>query len=245
MKKCTFLAIAMIAALLLPMAARAADPTLNLSTSGRYSPITVSTCSLMFGATNLASQIKGVQISFTNESALVADLVVFRVKINGAESLIRDVGTFSPGVAIVHDYRTAQGQFVLPSVLSQLFGRPSITCDVDSARFVGGKIWTRGAAQAMNSTDAGSASPIQVLPRVLNFENINPNAARDVLAVEGPGAQLSMSANCGQIAKIVISSQSDRDLSLRVTPIGPGGCTITITDAAGNIATVPVNVSGS
>ncbi|MHB8462872.1 MAG: hypothetical protein ACYDA1_09510, partial [Vulcanimicrobiaceae bacterium] len=71
MKHRSFLAVIALAALLLPTAASAADPTLDLSANGRYSPITVSTCSLMFDSTQLASQIQGVQISFTNESALV------------------------------------------------------------------------------------------------------------------------------------------------------------------------------
>lgn len=224
-----------------PAVTRAADPTLDASTTGRYSPVTVSTCSLIFDSSKIQSQISGVAINFTNDSALTSDLVVFRVKINGAESLIRDVGTFSPGVAIIHRFRTGGGQFVLPSVLSQFFGKPSVTCDVDSARFANGKIWTRGATQS--DTTTASLSPIQVLPRVLNFLSIGEKAGRDMLAVEGPGAQLSMASNCGGIAKVAISSQSNQDLSLRVTPVGTGSCTITITDAAGNIATVPVNVS--
>lgn len=219
-----------------------ADPTLGRSVDSAHSPISVNSCSLMYNATQIAGQIQGVQIQFTNESRITADLIVFKVQINGAESLIRDVGTFTPGIEITHRYRAGSGQFALPSVLGQLFGRPSVTCRVDSAKFDDGSIWTPTASGNFAGNPNAAPSPISVLPQHLHISGLGEAFERIVLATEGPGAQLALNSSCGGVAKVNLLATTSRDLAISVTPVATGSCSISIRDAAGNLAMIPVNI---
>src|SRR5579883_2636673 len=79
----------------------------------------------------------GMRIEFTNESNKTATLVNFDVNSNGEHFVIRDVGTFSPGVSINHSYSNGKGQaFVLPAFIA-----PHVTCRVASVRFSDRTVW--------------------------------------------------------------------------------------------------------
>src|SRR5579884_960020 len=67
----------------------------------------------------VASTSSGIQIQFTNESSKTANLINFAVDSNGSSFVIRDVGTFSPGVEIKHRFTNGSGQaFVLPQFVA-------------------------------------------------------------------------------------------------------------------------------
>ncbi|MBC5802546.1 MAG: hypothetical protein GIX03_05990 [Candidatus Eremiobacteraeota bacterium] len=83
-------------------------------------------------------------------------LVNFAVDSNGDHFVIGDVGTFSPGVSIKHEYRNGSGQaFVLPQFIA-----PRVTCCVVSVTFTDGTVWQRGqqTSTAPNAPSPGAAS---------------------------------------------------------------------------------------
>jgi hypothetical protein len=100
-----------------------------------------------------------------NESSKTATLVNFAVDSNGQEFVIRDVGTFSPGVSIAHQYRNGSGQsFVLPSLIA-----PNVTCRVASVKFSDGSVCRPGQQRSAPSTPAAS-STISVTPTRLDID---------------------------------------------------------------------------
>src|SRR5215469_7582248 len=96
-------------------------------------PVVLNSCGLTYSSTtNVASQIDGLQAQFTNNGPKTAQIVNIKADINGQTEVIRDVGTFSPGIEIKHKYRAGQGQFALPAILgNMLSGRPAVTCSID------------------------------------------------------------------------------------------------------------------
>lgn len=229
------LAFACIAALastaaLLPQRALAADP------------VALNSCNLAYeSSTNIASQISGLDVQFTNESSKTATIVNIRTQILGQTSVIRDVGTFSPGIEIHHRYKTG-GQFALPAVLQSFMGNPSVTCAVDSVSFEDGSTW-RGTANSTqtSSTNANNPYAITLQPTSLLLDGVGAGSSRLLLA-SGGGA-LGVNSDCGSIAKVDILATTRHDVALRVMPKATGACTITLRDNNGNFATVPVTIN--
>jgi hypothetical protein len=84
-----------------------ADPTLGVPvtpTGAAGPPVEIDECKLLYSGNWVAGQSAGVQMKFTNDSVLVADVINFHVTATGGESaIIRDVGKFSPGIEM-HPY---------------------------------------------------------------------------------------------------------------------------------------------
>ena len=105
-------------------------------------PIQVESCALNLVGNELAAKTGTVEIHFTNESPVVADLIRFRFDwAPEATAYVRDVGTFSPGITIVHKFKQSEGAFISP-----LLSRPKIVCSVESAHFTDGTVWTNPRA---------------------------------------------------------------------------------------------------
>lgn len=230
-----------IASLLLGAAlcARAgADPVMG-QPNPFASPVNINACDLEYSSdTSIASRITGVTIQFTNESAKTSDLINFRVAINGQTSLIRDVGTFTPGIEIRHKFRAGSDQFSLPVFLQQFSGRPPVTCTIDSLHFADGTTWQPGTSGA---PAGASAAALQIFPVRLAFAGAS-DAPRLIYVTSLQPAVFSVRSNCDAIATVTAVAQSARDAVFRVTPRGSGYCAATIVDARGNAAMIPIVV---
>jgi hypothetical protein len=220
-----------------------ADPTLGVPVTAP--PINLNACNLQYDGTNIAGRVTGVAIQFTNESTKLADLINFNVNINGQNSVIRDVGTFTPGIEITHKFRAGSDQFALPAVLSQLFGRPSVTCSVASVHFPDGSTWQPAALTRSVSLPiaTGTLAPpaVSVTPASLDFAGAS--AASRLILVSGRAPTFfSPSSNCAHIATIQVAARAAQDTVYSVTPIGSGYCAVTFSDGTMRGAMVPIVV---
>ncbi len=202
-------------------------------------PVVLNSCGLSYDSTNVASQISGLEAQFTNNGPMTAQVVNIKADIAGNAQIIRDVGTFSPGIEIKHKYRTNTGQFTLPTVLGSILnGRPNVTCSIDSVVWEDGTKWMPAL-----TTGASSSNPsaITLLPNAIFLKGTGNSNAR-LFAATGGGA-LSLTSDCGKFAIVQILASTSHDLAVRVTPKVQGSCTLTVRDANDNFATIPVNVS--
>ncbi len=201
-------------------------------------PVALNSCSLMYSNTNsITSQIVGLDAQFTNQSSKTATVVNIATSINGQNSVIRDVGSFAPGIEIHHRYKAGGGQFALPSVLQQLFGKPAVQCTIASVRFEDGSTWPNATGQPAGVT----TSAILTQPAALQLHGTGAAHAR--LALATSANQVSSNSDCGGIAAVTVLASTAADLALKITPLGGGTCTIELRDASGNTATIPVNVT--
>ncbi len=201
-------------------------------------PVVLNSCSLMYSNTNsIASQIVGLDAQFTNQSSKTATVVNIATSINGQSSVIRDVGSFAPGIEIHHRYKAGGGQFALPSVLQQLFGKPAVQCTIASVQFEDGSMWPSAAGQPAATT----TSAILTQPTTLQLHGTGAAHAR--LALATSAAQVSSNSDCGGVASVAVVASTAADLALEITPLGNGTCTISLRDASGNTATIPVSVT--
>lgn len=204
------------------------------------SPVQLNSCGLMYDNTHsLSAQVSGLDVQFTNNSTKIARVVNVKADINGTKQVIRDVGTFSPGVEIHHRYRVATGQFALPMVLSSIFGgRPSVQCSIDSVEFADGSTWPGHGSAGTGASKGQNPYAITVTPSNLVLHGAGVNNARLVLA--SGGGSLALNSNCGSVATVEVLATTAYDLALRVTPKAAGSCTLTIHDVNDNVATVSV-----
>ncbi|HEV3152177.1 MAG TPA: hypothetical protein VGZ02_00075 [Candidatus Baltobacteraceae bacterium] len=186
----------------------------------------------------LTSTSSGVKIEFVNESSKVADLVNFAVTSNGTQFVIRDVGTFSPGVSITHRFRNGSGQsFVLPSFIA-----PDVSCEVASVRFADGSFWTKGQAQTQQPAASGSSSAkLTASPARVDIDHTTESDLFLVSSAERVTA-FKESDNCGGVAGVFVAATGQSSASYSVKPVAPGSCTAQITDEAGNTLSVPIIV---
>lgn len=205
------------------------------------SPVQLNSCTLIYANSNqITSQISGLSAQFTNESNQTATIVNISTDINEEASVIRDVGSFAPGIEIRHTYKTGGGQFALPMLLQQLFGKPSVKCAIASVQFADGSRWP-ASSNTSASVTSGNASAISVLPATLTLYGTGNASARLVLA-SGGGA-IGSNSTCGGIATVDLLASTHYDLALRVTALAPGSCAITLRDANGNTATIPITIN--
>ncbi len=205
--------------------------------AGPQSPVVINSCNLLYDNTSATSTIRGLDVQFTNNSSKTASVVNIKTNISGTTQIIRDQGSFAPGIEIHHQYRSGGQQFALPTVLESIFGgKPQVTCKVNSVHFADGTRWPAPAATVAQT----NASGISVNPVSLNLTGTGNGNARLVMA--SGGGVLSMSSNCGSFANVELLGSTSRDIALRVTPKGPGTCAISIRDENDNVITVPVTV---
>jgi hypothetical protein len=225
-----------IASLLLGLslcARTSADPVMAPA-NPFVSPVSINACDLEYSDDRHATgRISAVAIQFTNESTRVSDLINFRVVINGQTSLIRDVGTFTPGIEITHKFKAGTDQFALPVLLQQFSGRPPVTCRIESIHFADDTTWQPGSAQP--------ASTLTALPTRLSFDG--PKAAARLLYVTSFNpTSYAVRGNCDAVARVSQVAISTRDAVFRIVPLGSGFCAATIVDAGGNAAMIPIVV---
>jgi hypothetical protein len=183
-----------------------------------------------------------MHIQFTNESNRTADLVNFAVNANGTQFVIRDVGTFSPGVSIDHKYRNGAGQpFVLPAFIA-----PDIKCNVSSVRFTDGWIWRMGEGST-RFRSTGSPPNAAVPPKLTaNPPRVEIDRLTDselfMVSSSEPVSAFKEVDDCAKVAEVFVAATGQSSASYSVRPLAPGSCTARITDEAGSTLSVPIVV---
>lgn len=221
-------------------------PAPFVQTSGDKSPVSINMCGPMvaggtsFGGLALIGTSAGIQIQFTNQTSKVANLVNFRVDSNGNSFVIRDVGTFSPGIEITHRYRNGQGQaFVLPAFIS-----PKIKCKVDSVHFADGTSWQRGKHKAIAATPqplAPGESLLSVSPSRVDT-TVHTGSQYFMVSTGEQLAGFAESNSCQGIANVSIVASGASAATYTVKPIGSGACVAIVKDQDGHSVTVPITV---
>ena len=74
------------------------------------------------------------EIDFINRDRRTIDRIVFEVHLGSGTIPIRDVGSFTPGIRIVHRYPNRGGQVILAA-------NPTLFCEVRSVPFTDGTEW--------------------------------------------------------------------------------------------------------
>lgn len=228
-----------------PQYALADAPTAPVSSAA---PVTINSCGPLIdknqtqnvmGLQIPVSTSSGIQIEFVNESNQAAKLVNFAVDSAGDHFVIRDVGTFSPGVSIKHRFRNGTGQaFILPAFIS-----PNVKCHVASVEFADGTVWRVGQTSATTAPVAPAAGPVSlsVNPTSVNVES----TADSQLFLVTSSARVSAfkeTDDCGKVASIFVAATGDASATYSVKPIAVGSCTARVTDEAGNSISVPITV---
>lgn len=108
-------------------------------------PIEIEDCKLLSRGGVLLSTTGILEIEFTNESAITANLIRFKISGNaGTYGYIREVGTFSPGITIVKRYKQTVGFLISPLLVHN----SNLRCSIDSIHFVDGTIWNAPSSAA-------------------------------------------------------------------------------------------------
>ncbi len=213
-----------------PVTVNSCGPILNHNASASPAPT-------IAGIPIPVSTSNGIAIEFVNESTQAAKLVNFDVNSGGQHFVIRDVGTFSPGVSIKHEYRNGSGQaFVLPAFIA-----PNVRCEVASVEFADGSTWRRGQTTATESAASAPGSPISASPASLTVDRLEASRLFLVWST-GRVATYKETDNCGNIATILVAATGDRSSAYSVKPIGVGSCSARVTDQEGNAVTIPITV---
>jgi hypothetical protein len=218
--------------------------------AGNPQPVTINSCGPIidknqqqsyFGVSVPVSTSSGIAIEFVNESKQTATLVNFAVDSSGDHFVIRDVGKFSPGVSIKHQYRNGQGQsFVLPAFIA-----PKIQCQVASVEFADGTVWRKGqtaAATIQPDTTAGQSSgALTANPTHVTIDRV-ANAALFLVSSTERVASFKETDNCANIAAIFVAATADASATFSVKPLAAGSCTASVKDENGNTVAVPIIV---
>lgn len=241
------IAMAAAAMLVAPMNGLAQD-SLGTSTTGSRSPVTINSCQPRLSPASSASPnpnplvallqpstSNGIHIQFTNESTKTADLVNFDVNSNGSHFVIRDVGTFSPGISIDHRYSNGAGQaYILPAFIA-----PKIHCRVASVRFTDGSVWPVPPGTA--ATQARGNSVLSVNPKSVRIDTRLESALFMVSATERV-AGFKEADTCSGIATVYVTATAQTSAVYTVKPVAAGTCTATISDETGQTVSVPITV---
>lgn len=205
----------------------AANPTFGNTLSTGQSPITVNDCQFYYRGNLLVGIVDGVRIEYTNESNTTANLIAFLVKSGEHSVIIRDEGTFSPGVEIIHKFRKQTGA----AIFSPLFSHPKVTCRAEEVHFVDGTTWRYGEV------------PAKSLITVRRLGVILKNTpAGVIIATIAPGgasatAGLAQGDLITQFGGNIVHTVSDINMVLSITNAGThvpitverGGSTVTVT----------------
>ena len=118
-------------------------------------PVQVESCALRLHGNELAAKTGTIEVQFTNEGAVEADLVRFRFDWGSdSTAYVRDVGKFTPGITVTHRFRQSAGEFVSP-----IFGKPKVRCSVESVHFSDGSVWTNPDEGPQKSTGTDLIKP--------------------------------------------------------------------------------------
>jgi hypothetical protein len=212
-------------------------------------PVTINSCAPIISAPNplitpgpsfmgmpLASTSNGMSIKFVNESKVVAKLVNFAVESNGSHFVIRDVGTFSPGISIDHQFNNGSGQaFLLPSFIA-----PNVTCRVASVEFADGTVWRRGQTAALEPPPPSPHGLIATPARL----TLDRQTEAKIFFVQSPArvAGFKETDNCSGIAAVNVGTAGDAAVTYSVRPLGPGTCTAHVINEDGTTVSVPITV---
>jgi hypothetical protein len=218
--------------------------------NGTAPPITINSCGPIINNNNNsttsiagipipASTSSGIQIEFVNESNKTATLVNFAVHSAGDHFVIRDVGTFSPGVSITHQFKNGQGQaFVLPAFIS-----PNVTCHVTSVKFADGSVWEQGepptTSQPVVEQPASTKPALNVSPAQLTMAK-SEESQLFLVTSSANVAAFKETDNCGKIATILVAVTADSSATYQVKPMATGSCSARVTDDQGNGVTIPI-----
>jgi hypothetical protein len=186
-------------------------------------------------------------ITFVNESNRVATLVNFDVNDNGNRFVIRDVGTFSPGVTIDHQYANGRGQsYILPAFIT-----PRVRCHVASVTFADGTIWRRGqpapppppgyAPGYRPGPGYGYGARLMATPRQITLDT-SVESALFLVQSSAPVAGFREHDNCDGIANVYVASTADTAATYAVRPLAPGSCRATVRDESGASTAIPITV---
>jgi len=210
-------------------------------------PVTINSCGPIINDKNAttnvlgvpvpASMSSGIQIEFVNTANLPATLVNFAVDSAGDHFVIRDVGTFSPGVSIKHQYRNGAGQaFVLPAFIS-----PNISCHVASVQFNDGSIWRRGQQSAAAAQPSAAPSTLQAFPASVTIDRSTDSQLFLVDSARHVSAFKEID-DCAKVATVSLSISGDSSATYSVKPIAAGSCTAHVIDDKGNTIAIPIAV---
>ncbi|MBV9271178.1 MAG: hypothetical protein JO165_08790 [Candidatus Eremiobacteraeota bacterium] len=212
-----------------PVAINACQPMINNNSGGPS-----------VAGISLTGTSSGIQIQFTNNAAKTANLINFAVDSNGTSFVIRDVGTFSPGVEITHRYRNGSGQsFVLPSLIA-----PALKCSVESVHFTDGTIWRAGSPPTAVETPEPQLGPSGLLSAAPSRIDATAQGTTQYFMVstrEKIGG-FSERDSCQGIANLTLVANDWDSATYSVQPVSRGSCTATITDQDGHSLSVPINV---
>jgi hypothetical protein len=190
----------------------------------------------------IASTSTGMHIAFVNEASQPATLVTFAVNDNGNQFVIRDVGTFSPGISIDHTYSNGKGQsYLLPSFIT-----PHVRCRVQSVKFADGSVWRRGEgtvvpqpAVAAGTSNAGG--PLSATPSRLTLAG-GVQSALFLVQSTAPVVGFREHDTCAGIATVYVASVADTAATYAVKPLAPGTCSATVRNEAGAAISIPIAV---
>lgn len=226
----------------------AADPTIAVPvtpTGAAGPPIEIDECKLLYSGNDVAGVSSGVYVKFTNDSTLTADLINFKVVAGGESGMIRDVGTFTPGIEITHQYREGSGHMMFSPLLSHV----SLDCSVAAVHFKNGSVWQASSVKP----PAPAPTPISVepsrafdyAPQALSFAGIGEQYDRYVSLYDATGiGAVRESGSCAGVVQLHTVGVSRRGAALRVTPVSSGRCSIVLADAANHAVEIPVAVAG-
>ena len=245
------IAARLLAAVLLAMPISAAADSAGLAVtpaSASSPPIEIDECKLLYSGNEVAGVSSGVYIKFTNDAKVAADLVSFKVAAANESAIIRDVGTFTPGIEITHQYKEGSGH----PMFSPLLDHVHLDCGVASAHFKDGTTWQPSLPQAPTPAStptpaptkaaAGSAA-IDLAPKQLAFTGVGPQYDRYISLYDRAGlGSIRQLGTCAGVVSVRTVEMSRRSAALRVSPVGAGRCSITIADAANNAVAIPVSV---
>jgi hypothetical protein len=244
MNRCTHVIAIGVLALVATQASSLAEPVTGVPAAGSASPVTINNCGpklsggsqTQVAGIQLAQSSAGIRIEFTNESTKVADLVNFSVDSAGQQFIIRDVGTFSPGVSIKHEYRNGAGQsFVLPAFIA-----PKVTCKVASVKFTDGTVWPQ-SAQAPSAGAPASRAVLTADPTRLDIDRATDSELLFVKSTERVSG-FRETDTCSGIASVFVAATGQSSATYSVKPLLAGTCSATITDEAGNTLSIPITV---
>jgi hypothetical protein len=197
----------------------------------------------IFGVAVPVSTSSGIAIEFVNETKQVATLVNFAVDSAGSHFVIRDVGKFSPGISIKHEYRNGQGQsFVLPAFIA-----PNVKCHVASVEFADGTVWRKGQAattattQPVTTTPGQTSGTLTATPTTVSIDKVADTALFLVSSTERVAA-FKETDDCAKVASIFVAAVADNSATYSVKPLAAGTCTAHIADEDGHGISIPIVV---
>jgi hypothetical protein len=225
-----------------------ADPTIAVPvtpTGAVGPPVEIDECKLLYSGNDVAGVSSGVYLKFTNDSTLTADLINFKVAAGSESGIIRDVGTFTPGIEITHQYREGSGHMMFSPLLSHV----SLDCAVASVHFKNGTVWQAASmkppAPSPTPVALTAPRPIDYAPDSLSFAGLGAQYARYVSLYDATGiGAVHESGTCAHIVSVKAVDVSRRSAALRVSPIASGTCSMVLADAANNAIAIPVSVAG-